>query len=155
MALSGLMLYKFFTGSRSVDGATQNLSQAFTQVTAEKISKLLGGHGDVIVLMWGPPSDDAGHPGGPPDVLAMCQALQKACLYVVDKSSVPPVRVGSGTAWTVDNYRSVLGRYPQVAALVSFIGAPVERAERTGITLNAPETVRRPFRQCRYCVVAF
>ena len=107
------------------------------------------------MLMWGPPSDDAGHPGGPPDVLAMCQALQKACLYVVDKSSVPPVRVGSGTAWTVDNYRSVLGRYPQVAALVSFIGAPVERAERTGITLNAPETVRRPFRQCRYCVVAF
>ena len=43
MALSGLLLYKFFTGSRSVDGATQNLSQAFTQVTAEKISKLLGG----------------------------------------------------------------------------------------------------------------
>ncbi len=74
--------------------------------------------------MWGPPSDDANHPGGPPVVLAMCQALQKGGLHVVDKSSVPPVRVRSGTAWTVDNYRSVLGQYPQVAALVSFIGAP-------------------------------
>jgi hypothetical protein len=124
MTLSGVLLYKFFTGPKFVDGATQNLFQAYTQVTAQQISHLLGGHGDVVVLMWGPPSDDASHPGGPPEVVAMCQALQKGGLHVVEKRSVPPVRVGGGTVWTAENYRSVLDNYPQVTALVSFIGAP-------------------------------
>jgi hypothetical protein len=124
MTLSGVMLYKFFTAPKFVDSATQNLFQAYTQITAQDISHLLGGRGDVVVLMWGPPSDDAVHPGGPPDVRAVCEALQKAGLHVVEKSSVPPARVGGRIVWTAESYRSVLEHYPQATALVSFIGTP-------------------------------
>jgi len=129
LILSGVMIFRFFRATPLPDSATQNLFQAYTQVTAQEISHLMGGHGDVVVLMWGPPSDDASHPGGPPEVQTMCQALQKDGLRVVAKSSVPPVRVKGGTVWTAENYRSVLEQYPQVGAIVSFIGSPQLSAE--------------------------
>lgn len=124
MIVSGVMLYKFFTKPISIDSATQNLSQAYTQVTAQEISHLLGGRGDIVVLMWGPPSDDASYPDGPPAVQAMCQALQKGGLHIVAKDRVPPVPAGYDIVWSAENYRSVVDRYPQAAALISFVGSP-------------------------------
>lgn len=129
MIVSGVMLYKFYTKPNSVDGATQNLFQAYTQVTAQEISHLLGGRGNVIVLIWGPPSDDASNPEGLPDVRAICAALQKAGLRVLAKESVPPVKSGHDLVWTAENYRSVQEHYPQAAALVSFVGSPQLSAE--------------------------
>ncbi|HUK81709.1 MAG TPA: hypothetical protein VLZ12_03665 [Verrucomicrobiae bacterium] len=124
IAASGAILYKFYTKPSDSDLSTKSLFQAYTQVTAQEISRLLGGRGDVVVLMWGPPSDDASHPGGPPDVQAVCQALQRAGLKVVAKHPVPPVKTGYDIVWTAEDYRAVLEQYTRVAALVSFVGTP-------------------------------
>jgi len=129
MIVSGVMLYKFYTKPNSADGAAQSLFQAYSQVTAQEISRLLGGRGDVVVLIWGPPSDDASNPEGLPDVRAISAALQKDGLHVLAKESVPPVRSGHGLVWTAENYRSVQEHYPQAAALVSFVGSPQLSAE--------------------------
>jgi hypothetical protein len=146
IALSGVMLYKFFTAPKFVDSSVQSLFQAYIQGTAEKVSHQLGGHGNVVVLMWGPPSDDALHIGGPPDVLAMCQAFEKDGLHVVEKNSVPPVRVPGRLIWTAENYRAVLEHYPQVDALISFIGSP---------RLNADNIRELPKRRPKLIVVRF
>jgi hypothetical protein len=124
IAASGVMLYKFYTKPHDSDPSTKGLFQAYTQVTAQEVSRLLGGRGDVVVLMWGQPSDDASHPGGPPDVQAVCQALQKAGLRLVAKEPVPPVKTGFDIVWTAENYRAVLDKYPQATAIVSFVGTP-------------------------------
>ena len=129
LILSAVMIFRFFRATPLPDSATQNLFQAYTQVTAQEISRALGGHGDVVILMWGAPSDDAGTSGGSPDVRAISAALQKDGLHIVAKESVPPVRVGHSVMWTADNFRSVLNQYPQVAALVSFVGSPQLSAE--------------------------
>ncbi|HUJ08614.1 MAG TPA: hypothetical protein VL171_01180 [Verrucomicrobiae bacterium] len=123
MIVSGVVLYRTFSKSNPVDGATENLFQAYTQVTADEISRLLGGHGDVVVLMWGAPSDDATFPDGPPAVQALCQALQGHGLHVT-KDRVTPVREGREVAWTAENYRSVLESHSQATALISFVGSP-------------------------------
>jgi hypothetical protein len=120
---SGVMLFRFFTKPTN-DRSTQNLVEAYSQVTAKETSRLLGGHGDVVVLTWGPPSDDAGRPGGSPDVRAVCQELPRAGLKVVAKHPVPPVKAGYDIVWTAENYRAVLDQYPQVAAIISFVGTP-------------------------------
>jgi hypothetical protein len=129
LIFSGVMLFKFFRAPSLPDSATQNLFEAYTQVTAQEISHMVGGHGDVVVLVWGAPSDDASTPGGSPDVRAICAALQKDGLHVLAKESVPPVRTEHGIAWTAENYRSVLDQYPQAAALISFVGSPQLSAE--------------------------
>ena len=140
LILSGVMIFKFFKAPSLPDSATQNLFQAYTEVTAQEISHMLGGHGDVVVLIWGSPSDDAGTPGGSPDVRAITAALQKDGLHIVAKSSVPPVRVGHDVAWTADNFRSVLDQYPQVAALISFVGSPQLSAENIrGLPATRPK----------------
>jgi hypothetical protein len=126
---SGAMLYKFFAKPKLMDDNSRNLFDAYTQVTAQEISHLLGGRGDVVVLMWGPPADDAKDPAGPPDVQAICRALQQAGLRVLAKERVPPVHAGYDVVWTAENYHQVLELYPQAGALVSFVGAPQLSAE--------------------------
>ncbi|HUK82840.1 MAG TPA: hypothetical protein VLZ12_09455 [Verrucomicrobiae bacterium] len=126
---SGAVLYKYFAQPKTTDAASKNLFEAYTQVAAQEISHLLGGRGDVVVLMWGPPADDAKDPAGPPVVQAFCRALPRVGLRVLAKESVPPVPAGYDIVWTADNYRQILERYPQAAALVSFVGDPQVRAE--------------------------
>jgi hypothetical protein len=123
MAASGVMLYRFFA-KPNADHSTQNLLQAYAQTTAQEVARLLGGRGEVVVLTWGPPSDDAGRPGGAPDVQAVCQELQRAGLKVKARHPVPPVKAGYDIVWTDEDYRAVLEQYPQVAAIVSFVGTP-------------------------------
>lgn len=126
---SGVILYEFFAKPKSLDANSKSLFDAYTQVTAQEISHLLGGRGDVVVLMWGPPSDDAKDPAGPPDVQAVCLALQQAGLRVLAKEKIPPVQAGFDIVWTAENYHQVLETYPQAAALVSFVGVPQLSAE--------------------------
>ena len=129
IAISGGVLYKFFAKPRSVDAATQSLFDAYTQVAAQEVSRLLGGRGGVVVLMWGPPADDARDPNGPPVVQAFCRALPRFGLRLLAKEQVAPVPEGYDIVWTAENYRSALERYPQAAALVSFVGDPQLSAE--------------------------
>jgi len=126
---SALIFYRNFAKSKSTDQASKNLLDGYTQVTAQEISHLLGGRGDVVVVSWGPPADDAKDPAGPRDVQAFCAALKRAGLHLLAKDRVPPVHAGYDIVWTAENYRVMLERYPQAGVLVSFVGAPRLSAE--------------------------
>jgi len=131
-AVSGVVLYRFFAKPALMDDSSKNLFDACVQVTAQDVSRLLGVRGDVVVLMWGPPADDAKDPAGPPDVQAFCKALPRGGLHLLAKEKVPPVPAGYDIVWTEESYHLMLERYSQAGALVSFVGAPPLSPEGIG-----------------------
>jgi hypothetical protein len=128
LAIAGIILFVVVPWMNRPSSAGSAPLNALGQITAEETMKLLNNSGRIVVI--GPdPVAYVVSPALKDRLTAFEQVLKKSAI-TLEATEIPPMDEASGQCVISPSlYSSFVGKYPDIDAIVSFVGAPLLTAK--------------------------